>query len=299
VFALFASSMSAATSALAAEDGGVTDAGVTALHLPASTAGTLSLPSDPLPSLRDDVSRAAAALATQEPAQPAIEGATRSFLSTLVHNLGDDVKHLPRMNSVYWAVGGGAAAVAVHPLDQTLNQHLLGSSSWDAFFAPGQTIGSTQVQIAASVLTYTIGRARGKNNVRHLGMDLMEAQLLTEGIVEGLKAVVQRERPPNPDGSPNSSKTFSFPSGHAAITFAGATVLQQHLGWKAAVPTYAVASYVAISRLHDNRHYLSDVVFGAATGVIVGRSVTWHGRNSYPITPIVAPDLVGLLIQWR
>jgi hypothetical protein len=51
--------------------------------------------------------------------------------------------------------------------------------------------------------------------------------------------------------------------------------------------------------LHDNRHYLSDVVFGAATGVIVGRTVTWHGRNSYPITPIVAPDLVGLLIQWR
>ena len=110
---------------------------------------------------------------------------------------------------------------------------------------------------------------------------------------------MQRQRPPNPDGTANSSKTFSFPSGHAAITFADATVLQQHLGWKAALPTYAVASYVAISRLHDNRHYLSDVVFGAATGVIVGRTVTWHGRNNYPITPVVGPDLMGLMIQWR
>ena len=47
------------------------------------------------------------------------------------------------------------------------------------------------------------------------------------------------------------------------------------------VPTYLVASYVAVSRLHDNRHYASDVVMGAATGIIIGRSVTWHGRNFY------------------
>ena len=33
------------------------------------------------------------------------------------------------------------------------------------------------------------------------------------------------------------------------------------------------------SRLHDNRHYLSDVVFGAAVGTIAGRTVTQHGRT--------------------
>jgi oxepin-CoA hydrolase/3-oxo-5,6-dehydrosuberyl-CoA semialdehyde dehydrogenase len=77
------------------------------------------------------------------------------------------------------------------------------------------------------------------------------------------------------------SHSYSFPSGHAAITFAAATVLQQHLGYRAAIPTYAVASYVAMSRLHDNRHYASDVAFGAALGVVVGRSVTFHGRNFY------------------
>src|SRR5262245_8410944 len=49
-----------------------------------------------------------------------------------------------------------------------------------------------------------------------------------------------------------------------------ATVLQQHLGYRAAIPTYLVASYVAMSRLHDNRHYASDVIFGAATGIMTG-----------------------------
>ena len=60
--------------------------------------------------------------------------------------------------------------------------------------------------------------------------------------MQGIKVIVRRERP---DGSSG----FSFPSGHATITMAGATVLQQHLGWKAAVPTYAIAAYVrSISR---------------------------------------------------
>jgi membrane-associated phospholipid phosphatase len=130
-------------------------------------------------------------------------------------------------------------------------------------------------------------------------MDLIEAQLLTEGLVEGLKAIGRRPRPLNPDGTPNSTTTFSFPSGHAAVTFATATVLEQHLGWEAAVPTYLIASYVAMSRLHDNRHYLSDVVFGTATGIIVGRAVTWHGRNNYPIAMVVGPNMIGMDMEWK
>jgi len=77
------------------------------------------------------------------------------------------------------------------------------------------------------------------------------------------------------------------------VTFAAATVLQQHLGYKAGIPTYLIASYVAMSRLHDNRHYASDVVFGAALGVVIGRSVTWHGRNFYA-SPMLQRDAVGL-----
>jgi len=229
---------------------------------------------------------------------PAVATETRSFFSTLGHNLFDDLKHIPRRNSLYWAIGGGAAALAVHPADKELNRRLAGSDAWDAFFTPGKYIGSTYVQMGAAVATYAVGRARNQSRVRHLGMDLIEADILSEGIVEGLKVAVRRPRPPNPDGTPNSTHSFSFPSGHAAVTFAGATVLQQHLGWKAAVPTYAIASYVAISRLHDNRHYLSDVVFGAATGVIVGRSVTWHGRNNFPILPAVGPNYLGATMIW-
>ena len=101
---------------------------------------------------------------------------------------------------------------------------------------------------------------------------------------------------PHPWHDGSSNPGYSFPSGHATVTFAAATVLQQHLGWKAAVPTYLVATYVAMSRLHDNRHFASDVVFGATDGVIIGRSVTWHGRNFYAM-PTIVPGGAGMMVS--
>jgi membrane-associated phospholipid phosphatase len=56
-------------------------------------------------------------------------------------------------------------------------------------------------------------------------------------------------------------------------------VIERHLGWKMSALGYAFAAYIASSRLHDNVHWMSDVVFGAAVGTISGRTVTEHGRN--------------------
>jgi membrane-associated phospholipid phosphatase len=113
-------------------------------------------------------------------------------------------------------------------------------------------------------------------------MDLLQAQILTEMLVQPLKYVTHRERP---DGS----NERSFPSGHAAVTFASATVIERHLGWRKSLLGYTIASYVAASRLHDNRHYLSDVVFGAAVGAIAGRTVVHHASDYWAFTPASVP----------
>jgi membrane-associated phospholipid phosphatase len=219
---------------------------------------------------------------------------TRGFLSSLVHNLGDDVVHMPRRNSVYWLGGGGALALAIHPADNRINAHLVNRSS-DALWTPGHVIGSTPVVLGSSAAVYILGRKTAKPRLQHLGMDEIEASLLAEGITEGMKVAIRRQRPQQIDG--NQSSTYSFPSGHAMMTFATATVLQQHLGYRAGIPTYLVASYVAMSRLHDNRHYASDVAFGAAMGVVIGRSVTFHGRNFYG-SPMLLPGGGGIQLAF-
>jgi membrane-associated phospholipid phosphatase len=130
--------------------------------------------------------------------------------------------------------------------------------------------------LAVSTTVYVVGRSTDQPRVSHLGMDLLRALAISEALVEGLKYTTRRERP---DGS---GKT-SFPSGHAADTFAFATALERHLGWKYAVPAYLFAGYVAMSRLPSNRHWTSDVVFGSAVGIIAGRTVTGHEENKYPV----------------
>jgi membrane-associated phospholipid phosphatase len=58
---------------------------------------------------------------------------------------------------------------------------------------------------------------------------------------------------------------------------------------------FLIASYVATSRLHDNRHFLSDVVFGAAVGVSSGWTVVGrHGRSQFALTPV--PVRGGMMV---
>ena len=209
------------------------------------------------------------------------------------HALGsglvEDVKHLPSVPNVYLAAIGGGLALIVHPLDDVVNEKLRGhQDEARLFFAPGKYLGNTAVQVGAALTVYAVGRMGHKNKASHLGMDLLRAQIVTGGLTTGLKYATHRERP---DGSNHQS----FPSGHASITFATATVIERHLGWRSSALAYTVASYVAASRLHDNRHWLSDVVFGAAVGAIGGRTVTEHGRDVWTFAPVPVPGGVALV----
>lgn len=214
----------------------------------------------------------------KEPATPEHTG-----IHALFGNLGEDIKHLPEMQNVFIAAIGGGLALAVHPADQTFNANLQSHyGTVNDVFAPGKYLGDTPEQVALSLGTYAFGRWRDQPKVAHLGMDLLQAQILTEMMVEPIKFSVRRLRP---DGSNRQS----FPSGHAAITFATATVIERHLGWRKAALGYLIASYVASSRLHDNVHYLSDVVFGAAVGSIAGRTVVHHAADYWAFTPVSVP----------
>ena len=207
----------------------------------------------------------------------------------LIANLGEDIKHLPAMQHLYVAAIGGGLAAGAHPFDQTFNVRL--RSHYDTVnkaFAPGKYFGNTPEQVALSLGTYAYGRLMHQPKVSHLGMDLLQAQILTETLVQPLKFATHRLRP---DGSNH----HSFPSGHAAITFAAATVIERHLGWRNSVLGYAIASYVAASRLHDNVHYLSDVVFGAAVGSIAGRTVVHHEADYWAFAPTPVPGGVAVL----
>ena len=262
----------------------------------ATSAPAVALNSDSSVSLNGDASLAASTQSAQEPPEPMHTGLAAIFFKTL-----GDFKAFPRREStwVILGIGGGAAGLA-RPADHSLNARIIGSEGVRRFFQPGHILGSDYVQVGAAVGLYTVGRyilphAAGEgrtNKWSHLGFDLLRAQIVSGVLVQGIKVSVRRDRP--------TGECCAFPSGHSAATFATAAVLERHLGYRAAIPTLAIASYVAASRLHDNRHFLSDVVFGAAVGTATGWTVVGtHGRSDYSLIPVPTHGGVMLAVVKR
>ncbi len=178
---------------------------------------------------------------------------------------------------------GGALALAVSSKDLELTRSLTASAAGDRVFEAGDLLGEGWLMGGSALATYALGRIAGKPGVAHLGVDLVRAQALNGVLTFSLKVALQRTRP---DGG-----RHSFPSGHASATFATATVLGRRLGVKAGLPAFALATYVAVSRVQENKHFPSDVVFGAALGIACGRAVTAaHGRRAVTLVPLAAPD---------
>lgn len=67
----------------------------------------------------------------------------------------------------------------------------------------------------------------------------------------------------------------SFPSGHTTGAFAAATVFAMEYGDRPLVPViaYTSASLIGLSRITENKHWVSDVLAGAALGLLSGRQV--------------------------
>jgi hypothetical protein len=79
-----------------------------------------------------------------------------------------------------------------------------------------------------------------------------------------LKELIGRERP-------NGTNNRSMPSGHTSHSFTVAAVANELYGHTVGIATYMLAGLVAASRIHDNKHYMSDVIVGAGLGTIIGR----------------------------
>jgi hypothetical protein len=201
--------------------------------------------------------------------------------------LGSDFKHLASRETVLWLTAGGVGAIAVHPRDSSVTRSFVSSNVTEEALDLGETIGNGAVQFGAALGVYIAGRLDHSTRVAQLGSDLFRAQVVSGALTQGLKLAAGRTRP---DGT-----SYSFPSGHTASAFATATVLQRYYGWKVGIPAFALAGYVGGSRLSENRHYLSDVLFGASIGILSARAVTiGHGRHQFALTPVAVPGGVGV-----
>jgi membrane-associated phospholipid phosphatase len=203
--------------------------------------------------------------------------------------LGKDFAHVVAPSNLVVFGAGGAAALLVYPQDHQITEDFVASARLDSFLRFGNVAGNGFTQGGLAVATWLVGKASHSKGIAEVGEDLIRAQIVNGTLTASLKLAAHRERP---DGTP-----WSFPSGHASASFATATVLQRHLGWKVGLPAYAAAAYIGASRLQDNKHFASDVLFGAAVGIVSGRAVTFdRGRTHVTLAPLAVPGGGGLAL---
>jgi len=194
-------------------------------------------------------------------------------------------------------LGIAAATGLALAIDQRVRDRL--NDPHDAFGRTISDIGNgfgDPVIVYGSLFALSAGsKALGKKGPYGVTSRALKSALLGGAATMVLKTIVGRERPLHSIDDSFSFHPFSFndnsmPSGHAAVAFALATSFAREtpdqwtdLGF------FTLATVTAYARMHDDKHWLSDVVLGAGVGILSARFV-----HRFQAKLAVAPGGIGM-----
>ena len=184
-----------------------------------------------------------------------------------------------RRGDVKWLAPLGAGAALLLATDWSVSDAARRSQDLRPASRVVSRVGGSIPMMAVSGSMWALGKVTHNDKAAGTGRLAVEAVLHTEILVGGLKVLTNRERPNKPLGHGEFwDGGHSFPSGHAATTFAFATVVSHEYRNKplVAIGAYGLATAVSLSRVGGLNHFPSDVLIGATIGHLIGRYVIHH-----------------------
>jgi membrane-associated phospholipid phosphatase len=171
-------------------------------------------------------------------------------------------------------LGLAVGAAAVSHWDKPLEQRIGGSLGGRPMIA-NATLATL---VAGSLGLGILFPGEGRNGWDNFWEEV-EVMALNAGLTSSLKLLVGRQRP--------GGGTHSFPSGHTSAAFAAASLIDDNQGGALGVSAYGLAAMTGYSRIEARRHYPSDVLAGAAVGIlsaqILGHLHWGNGHQSHGI----------------
>lgn len=147
----------------------------------------------------------------------------------------------------------------------------------------------------AALATYGVGRLAGLHTTADVGLHTLEAVVLTTGVSQIVRGSLGRTRPRASLEDPFVFKPFtgfkqfetrSYPSLHAAASFAAATALVGEIherrpgAVKVAAPLlYTAAMVPPLTRIYLDQHWASDIAAGAFLGALLGSRVVSYAHS--------------------
>ena len=151
--------------------------------------------------------------------------------------------------------------------------------------AEGASLNATKSFLLSSLLVTIAKQLVHRHRPYQVAMDTLQGSSFSQYFMDG------------PQFKGSYFKYTSFPSGHTTAIFAVASSIAYSYRDKPWVSllAYSAAGLTGISRIHDDKHWASDVFMGAALGWAVGRFVSKH--NEWKISPAVGFNQMGVRIQ--
>ena len=156
---------------------------------------------------------------------------------------------------------------------------------WAAMpYNKGLDLSSDILLVGLLAVPATLAIGKSWSDIGIIAAMYAQTIFLSYSVKELVKASVIRYRPynyfsnPDPDFN-NSDSADSFLSGHTALAFSSAafitTVFSSYYPdspWSYVIGggSFAIAATVSVLRLTAGKHFLSDVLAGAATGTLIG-----------------------------
>lgn len=161
--------------------------------------------------------------------------------------------------------------------------------------------GSPYATLGGAAGLYFLGLGTHNEHVAETGRLGAEAVVDSLLVVEALKLATNRERPNEGNGLggfwPHGTRSYeldgSFPSGHAAESFALARVIASEYPSKPVqIAAYAFALAISASRVTARQHFPSDVLVGGTFGYLIGGYVVRHHAaegvdSAFSFAPVV------------
>lgn len=180
-----------------------------------------------------------------------------------------------RKSALKWDIGLTAVTGGLMVVDPNASRQFSGTSSTPSLQASDVGLYGTMGTVG---IFYLSGAMTDNPHAKETGFLGAEALANTAITYTLLKTATGRERPQVGDGNGRfwhyNRLGSSFPSGHAALTWAGASVIAHEYPKRwVQVLSYGTATAVAFTRYSGRAHFPSDVVVGSAFGYLIGRHI--------------------------
>ncbi len=174
---------------------------------------------------------------------------------------------------------------ALSPADETIRDNFQShrTSTKDDVARALRHFGQPEVYATVALGTVATGLIAGNSKITRAGARISSGIALGGVVSSLLKLSVGRRRPFSSEDQytfgPFSKVDASWPSGHTMTAFALATGVSDEVhSLPVSIALYTVATGVGWSRMNDNKHWLTDVVSGAAIGITSTKLMNGHWR---------------------